>query len=62
MGPSLKTGFVVGPKIQQMNAHSTRLKLSSQEFLFNYIEIVLFLKRHYFLKMFSSHISVHNRI
>ena len=40
----LKTGGVVGPiKIQQTEACNTGFRVSSQELLFNYIQILLFL-------------------
>ena len=62
--PGLKTGGVMDPglkteglwvlKIQQMEAHSTGLRVSYLEFLFNYIQIYLFLKNHHFWKIWGS--------
>ena len=59
VGPGLKTGCVVGPgfktigvlwvlKIQQVEAHSTGLRVSSLECLLSYIQIFLSLKSRHF--------------
>ena len=49
-------------KIQQTEAFSTGLWVSLLEFLFNYIQISIFLKSYNFWKVFPSHIPVHYRI
>ena len=50
----LKLGVLWVLKIQQTEAQSIELRLSSPEFLFNDIQIFLFLKSHHYWKVFSS--------
>jgi len=63
----LKTGWSWVIKVQQMEACSTWLRVSSPEFLFNYTQIILFLflKNHHFVKSYhliSLYIMGHNNI
>ena len=50
MGPGFKLEVSWVLKIQQTEASSTGLRISSQELLFNYMQIFLFLKNHHFGK------------
>jgi len=58
----LKTGGSWALKIQQTEAHRAGLRVSSPEFLFNYMQIFLFMKNRHFWKVFSSHVPVHYSI
>jgi len=52
VGQGLKTGRLWALKVQQMEACSSRLRVSSPEFLFNCSQILIFLKSHHFGKCY----------
>lgn len=59
IGLGLKTGALWVLKIQQMETHSTELRVSFPEVLFIYLQIFLFLESHHFRKVLLSDIPVH---
>jgi len=58
VGQGMKTGKLWVLMVRQTEARSTGLRVSSPEFLFNYAQIILFMKSPLW-KVFSSHIPEH---